>query len=106
MIGGGGVHRVSGYPMPNGSGIPRIPWIPWIVLGFFGTRNVLEKIYFFRIVLELFLNSDFLTINFLGYNTSGCPLVGSPICDNILFQFCPHSLDPPKLSKNEPENVT
>ena len=28
----------------NGSGIP---WIPWIVLDFFGTGNVIEKILFF-----------------------------------------------------------
>ena len=35
-------------------------WIPWIVLGFFGTGNILEKIQFFRLVLELFLNSIFL----------------------------------------------
>ena len=37
-----------------------ISWIPWIVLGFFGTGNILEKIQFFRLVLELFLNSIFL----------------------------------------------
>ena len=51
---------------------------------FFGTGNVLEKIHFFRIVLELFLNSEFFTINFLGYNFSGCSLFGSPICNKIL----------------------
>ena len=35
----------------------------WI---FFGTGNVLEKSHFFRLVLELFLNSEFLTSDFLG----------------------------------------
>ena len=56
---------------------------------FFGTGNVLEKSHFFRLVLELFLNSEFLTSDFLGYNISGFPLFGSPICEKILFQFCP-----------------
>ena len=56
---------------------------------FFGTGNVLEKSHFFRLVLELFLNSEFLASDFLGYNISGCPLFGSPICEKILFQFCP-----------------
>ena len=46
---------------------------------FFGTGNVLEKIQFFMLVLELFLKSEFLTINFLGYNI----LVGP--CLNLLF---------------------
>ena len=35
----------------------------WI---FFGSGNVLEKIPFFRIILELFLNLEFLTTTFLG----------------------------------------
>ena len=48
------------------------------------TGNVLEKSHFFRLVLELFLNSEFLTSDFLGYNISGCPLSGSPICEKIL----------------------
>ena len=56
---------------------------------FFGTGNVLEKIQFSRLVLELFLNSELLTTNFLGRNISGCPLFGSSICDKISFQFCP-----------------
>ena len=56
---------------------------------FFGTGNVLEKSHFFRLVLELFLNSEFLTSDFLSYNISGCPLFGSPICEKIIFQFCP-----------------
>ena len=60
-----------------------------IVLDFFGTGNVIEKILVFRIALELFLNFEFLTINFLGYNIPGCPMFGSPICDKILFPFCP-----------------
>ena len=46
---------------------------------FFGTGNVLEKIQFFMLVLELFLKSEFLTINFLGYNI----LVGP--CLNLLY---------------------
>ena len=54
---------------------------------FFGTGNVLEKSHFFRLVLELFWNSEFLTSDFLGYNISSCPLFGSPICEKILFQF-------------------
>ena len=33
----------------------------------FGSGNVLEKIYFFRFVLELLLNLEFLIINFLVY---------------------------------------
>ena len=75
----------------NGSGIH---WIPWIVLDFFWYwkctwKNVLEKSHFFSLVLEFFLNSEFLTSDFLGYNISGCPLFGSPICEKILFQFCP-----------------
>ena len=41
---------------------------------FFSTGNVLEKITFFRPVLELFLSSKFLTISFLHYNISGCPM--------------------------------
>ena len=51
---------------------------------FFGTGNVLEKGHFFRLVLELFLNSKFLTSDLLRYNISGCPLFGSPICEKIL----------------------
>ena len=54
----------------------------WI---FFGSGNVLEKIHFFRIVLELFLNSEFLTTTFLSYNFSTCSLLGSPISDKKLF---------------------
>ena len=48
-----------------------------------------EKSHFFRLVLELFLNSEFLMSDSLGYNISGCPLFGSPICEKILIQFCP-----------------
>ena len=55
---------------------------------YFGTGNVLENSHFFRLVLELFLNSEFLMSDFLGYNISGCPLFRSPICEKILFQFC------------------
>ena len=43
----------------------------WI---FFGTGNEPEKILFLRLALEFFLNSEFLTINFLGYNISDWPL--------------------------------
>ena len=58
----------------------------WIYVG---TGNVLEKIpFFFRLVLELFLSSEFLTIRFLCYNIYGCPLLGFPLCDKILFPFC------------------
>ena len=73
------------YSVASGSGIL---WIPWIVLEFFWYGNVLGKSQFFRLVLELFLNSEFLTSDFLGCNISGCPLFGSPICEKILFQFC------------------
>ena len=58
----------------------------WI---FFGTGNILEKIHFFWLVLELIFHSEFLTMNFLGYNISSCPLFGSPMCGKILFEFCP-----------------
>ena len=44
--------------MVNGSGIPQLPWIV-LDFFFFGTENVLEKGYFTRIVLELFLNLEF-----------------------------------------------
>ena len=54
---------------------------------FFCTGNVLEKSHFFRLVLELFFNSEFLMSDFLGYNISGCPLFGSPICEKILPHF-------------------
>ena len=37
---------------------------------------------------DLFLNSEFLTINFLDYSICDCPQFGSPLCDEILFQFC------------------
>ena len=51
---------------------------------FFGTGNVLEKSHFFRVFLELFLNSEFLTSNFLGYNISGLPPVWiSHLWENI-----------------------
>lgn len=43
----------------------------WI---FFGTGNEPEKILFLRLALEFFLNSEFLTINFLGYDISDWPL--------------------------------
>ena len=58
----------------------------WIL---FGTGNVLEKIHFFRIVLELLLNSEFLDIQIFRLQYLQLPLLGSPICDKILFQFCP-----------------
>ena len=45
-------------------------------------------LFFFRLVLELFLSSEFLTIRFLCYNIYGCPLFGFPLCDKILFPFC------------------
>ena len=54
---------------------------------FFGAGSELEKIPFVRLVLELFLNSEFLAINVLGYSIYDCPLFGSPLCDEILFQF-------------------
>ena len=55
-------HRVSVYPMI-------LEFLEFLELFwfFFGTGNVLKKILFFRLVLELLLNSDFFTINFLGY---------------------------------------
>ena len=49
----------------------------------FGTGNVLEKILFFRVILELLLNSEFLTVNFLGYNISGYPVWISYLWLNI-----------------------
>ena len=64
---------------------------------FFGAGNILEKSHFFRLVLELFLNSEFLTSDFLGYNISGCPLFGSPICEKML----PHLGHPCVLEKCE-----
>ena len=54
---------------------------------FFGTGNVLEKSHFFRLVLELFFKSEFLTNDFLDYNISGCPLFGPPIFEKILFHL-------------------
>ena len=56
--------------------------------GFFLVLVMYLKKSFFRLVLELLLNSDFFTINFLGYIIWGCPLFGSPTCDKT-FQFCP-----------------
>ena len=53
------IHRLSGYP------ILKFLELFWI---FFGTGNELDKISFFRLVLELLFNSEFLTINFLGYS--------------------------------------
>ena len=76
-------HKVAGCPMALK--FHEFLEMFWIC---FGAGNVLEKIHFFRLVLELFLNSEFLIINFLVYNISGCPLFGSLICDKILFQFC------------------
>ena len=74
------IYRASGCPILEFFGLF------WI---YFGTGNVLEKIpFFFRLVLELFLNSEFLTIRFLCYSIYGCPLFGSPLCDKILFPFC------------------
>ena len=69
-------HRVSGCPMV----LEFLEFLElfWI---FFGTGNFFEKIHFFRIVLELFLNSEFLKTNFLGYNFSSRCLFGYPICD-------------------------
>ena len=53
---------------------------------FFGTGNVLEKSHFFRLVLELFLNSEFLTSDFLGYNISrGC--LDLPFVRKYYFSF-------------------
>ena len=57
----------------------------------------LKKSHFFRLVLELFWNSEFLTSDFLDYNISGCPLFGSPICEKIL----PHLGRPCVLEKCE-----
>ena len=65
--------HTQSFMVPNGSGIPRIACI------FFGTGNVLEKIQFFMLVLEMFLKSEILTINILGYNI----LVGP--CLNLLY---------------------
>ena len=49
------IHRVSGCPMVlEFLELLELFWI------FFGTGNVLEKTHFFRLVLELFLNSEFL----------------------------------------------
>ena len=77
------IHRVSGCPIV----LEFLEFLElfWI---FFSTENILKKFHFFRLVLELFLNSKFLTISFLGY-IFVCPLFGSSICDKILFQFCP-----------------
>ena len=52
---------------------------------FFGTGNELEKIPFFRFVLELFLNSEFLTISFLGYSIYDCPLFRSSLLMKYYF---------------------
>ena len=66
-------HRIL-YCMPHHEPFsPRTGWptvLEFLELfwNFFGTGNVLEKSHFFRLVLELFLTSDF-----LGYNISGCP---------------------------------
>ena len=78
------MHRVSGGPMV-------LEFFEFCELFriFFVTANILEKIPFFSLVLELILHSEFLTMNFLGYNISICPLFGSSICDKILFEFCP-----------------
>ena len=64
---------------------------------FFGTGNILEKSHFFRLVLELFLNSEFLRSDFLAYNISGFPLFGSPIFEKII----PHLGSPCVLEKCE-----
>ena len=64
---------------------------------FFCTGNILEKSHFFRLVLELFLNSEFLRSDFLAYNISGFPLFGSPIFEKIL----PHLGSPCVLEKCE-----
>ena len=53
------IHRISGCPILE---FLELFWI------FFGTANELEKVSFFRFVLEFFLNSKFLIINFLDYS--------------------------------------
>ena len=50
--------------------------------GFFLVLEMyLKKIHFFRLVLELLLNSGSFTINALGYNISVCP------CLDLLFRI-------------------
>ena len=72
------IHRVSGRLIPE---------FLELFCTFFDTENQLQKVSFFRLVLQLFLNSEFLTINLLGYSIHDCSLFGSPLCDEI-FQFC------------------
>ena len=63
-------------------------WNPLNRSGFvFCTGNLLERIQFFRLVLELFVNSEF--FNCLDYTISSNPLFGFPISDKTLLQFCP-----------------
>ena len=64
------------------SGSPILEFLElfWILL-WYSTGTVFEKIPFFMLVLELFLNSEFLKINFLGRSIYDCLLFGSLLCD-------------------------
>ena len=108
--GGGGEWKISNLTLLGGRGISKITVgmhvnrnrVFWGAEWFWNSLNSLncsgffwywkcnwKNPFFFRIALELFLNFEFLTIKFLGYNIPGCPMFGSPICDKILFPFCP-----------------
>ena len=50
-------------------------------------ENVLTKIQFFRLVLELYLNAEFFQL--FGLQHFQLLLFGFPICNKTLFQFCP-----------------
>ena len=69
------MHRVSGCPI--------LKFLELFCICF-GAGNEVEKIPFFRLVLEFRIFDNEL----LGYSICGCPLFGSPLCDQILFQFC------------------
>lgn len=50
-------------------------------------ENVLTKIQFFTLVLELYLNAEFFQL--FGLQHFQLLLFGFPICNKTLFQFCP-----------------
>ena len=64
----------------SGSPILEFLEVFWILL-WYSTGTVFEKMPFLMLVLELFLNSEFLTINFLGHSIYDCLLFGSLLCD-------------------------
>ena len=68
----------EGFIVKAITGWPTVLEFLGLFRNFFGTGNVLEKGHFFRLVLELFLNSEFLTSDFLGQQFWVAPCLDLP----------------------------